>query len=49
MLKFNLLSLPEEEMNFKLSNIPGNSVYINCTNFCELLLTSSGLTKSFDD
>ena len=28
MLKFNLLILPEERMNFKLSNIPGNSVYI---------------------
>ena len=28
MLKFNLLILPEERMNFKLNNIPGNSVYI---------------------
>ena len=28
MLKFNLLILPEEQMNFKLNNIPGNSVYI---------------------
>ena len=28
MLKFNLLILPEERMNFKLSNIPGKSVYI---------------------
>ena len=28
MLKFNLLILPEEQMNFKLSNIPSNSVYI---------------------
>ena len=28
MLKFNLLILPEERMNFKLSNIPGNNVYI---------------------
>ena len=23
------LNLPEEHMNFKISNIPGNSVYIN--------------------
>ena len=30
LLKFYLpLILPEEQMNFKLSNIPGNSVYIN--------------------
>ena len=28
MLKFNLLILSEERMNFKLSNIPGNNVYI---------------------
>ena len=28
LLKFNLLILPEERMNFKLNNIPGNSVYI---------------------
>ena len=28
MLKFNLLILPEERMNFKLSNNPGNNVYI---------------------
>ena len=28
MLKFNLLILPEERMNFKQSNIPGNNVYI---------------------
>ena len=28
MLKFNLLILPEERKNFKLSNISGNSVYI---------------------
>ena len=28
MLKFNLLILPEERMNFKLSNIPGKNVYI---------------------
>ena len=28
MLKFNLLILPKERMNFKLNNIPGNSVYI---------------------
>ena len=28
MLKFNLLILPEEQMNFKLNNILGNSVYI---------------------
>ena len=28
MLKFNLLILPEERINFKLSNIPGNNVYI---------------------
>ena len=28
MLKFNLLIFPEEQMNFKLNNIPGNSVYI---------------------
>ena len=27
-LKFNLLILPEERMNFKLNNIPGNSIYI---------------------
>ena len=26
------LSLPEEQMNFKLSNIPGNSVYISNKN-----------------
>ena len=30
LLKFYLpLILPEEQMNFKISNIPGNSVYIN--------------------
>ena len=30
LLKFYLpLILPEEQMNFKLSNIPGNSVYID--------------------
>ena len=28
MLKFNLLIFPEERMNFKLNNIPSNSVYI---------------------
>ena len=29
MLKFHLpVILPEEQMNFKISNIPGNSVYI---------------------
>ena len=28
LLKFNLLILPEERMNFKLNNIPVNSVYI---------------------
>ena len=28
MLKFNLLILSEERMNFKLSNIPGKNVYI---------------------
>ena len=28
MLKFNLVILPEERMNFELNNIPGNSVYI---------------------
>ena len=28
MLKFNLLIFPEKQMNFKLNNIPGNSVYI---------------------
>ena len=28
LLKFNLLILPEERMNFKLNNIPCNSVYI---------------------
>ena len=28
LLKFNLLILPEERMNFKLNNIPDNSVYI---------------------
>ena len=28
MLKFNLLILPEERMNFKLSNIPDKNVYI---------------------
>ena len=28
LLNFNLLILPEERMNFKLNNIPGNSVYI---------------------
>ena len=28
MLKFNLLILPKERMNCKLSNIPGKSVYI---------------------
>ena len=28
LLKFNLLILPEERMNFKLNNILGNSVYI---------------------
>ena len=28
MLKFNLLILSEEQMNFNLSNIPSNSVYI---------------------
>ena len=28
MLKFHLLILPEERMNFKLSNIPGRNVYI---------------------
>ena len=28
MLKFSLLVLPEERTNFKLSNIPGNNVYI---------------------
>ena len=27
------LILPEEQMNFKLSNIPGNSVYINSVAF----------------
>ena len=28
MLKFNLLILPEERMNFKLSNILGKNIYI---------------------
>ena len=28
MLRFNWLILPEEQINFKLNNIPGNSVYI---------------------
>ena len=34
LLKFYLpLILPEEQMNFKISNIPGNSVYINRYNY----------------
>ena len=28
LLKFNLMILLEERMNFKLNNIPGNSIYI---------------------
>ena len=41
LLKFYLpLILPEEQMNFKLSNIPGNSVYINYNeiNVCSINL-----------
>ena len=37
LFKFYLpLILPEEQINFKISNIPGNSVYINYL-FCQLV------------
>ena len=39
MFKFNLLILPEERMNFKLSNIPGNSVYIKIDKINDGIMT----------
>ena len=44
LLKFYLpLILPEEQMNFKLSNIPGNSVYIKNNKFLKQFSNSSSV------
>ena len=58
LLKFNLLILPEERMNFKLSNIPGNSVYIKIDKMnndilaqivSDLILDTAKFSLQFDE
>ena len=58
MLKFNLLILPEERMNFKLNNIPSNSVYIEIDKMnddilaqivLDLILDTAKISLLFDE
>ena len=58
LLKFNLLILPKEQMNFKLNNIPGNSVYIEIDKInddilaqivLDLILDTAKFSLQFDE